>query len=150
MVIISGFPAVGKSYMFNNLKGKKVADSDSSLFSWKYVDGEKVRNEDFPKNYIEHIKSLKDYDYVLVSTHKSVREALEKESIPYMLVYPSKDLKEEYIQRYKERGSNEAFIKLMDENWDKFLSELEEETFPTKLELKNGETLMKLFELEII
>lgn len=31
-IIVSGFPAVGKSYLFNNQNELKILDSDSSQF----------------------------------------------------------------------------------------------------------------------
>lgn len=56
-------------------------DSDSSNFSWvKDENGNntKERNPEFPKNYIEHIKSnIGKVDVIFVSSHKVVREALE-------------------------------------------------------------------------
>ena len=41
--IISAFPGTGKSYYHSNHKDTTL-DSDSSLFSWIYVDGIKQRN----------------------------------------------------------------------------------------------------------
>ncbi|BAE47740.1 DUF2325 domain-containing protein [Clostridium botulinum C] len=138
-IVISGFPAVGKSYLFKNKKELKILDSDSSQFSWI---SQGIRHPNFPKNYMKHIKDkIGKVDVILVSSHKVVRDALKANNINYIIVYPSISLKNEYIQRYKERGNNEGFINMIDENWDSFISEIEEDTFPTKLRLWGGEYL---------
>lgn len=111
-VVIAGFPGVGKTTVFN--QGNKCIDSDSSKFD----------KTNFPANYIEHIKEkLKDesLDYIFVSTHTSVRHALVSAKIPYILVYPKITLKQEYLQRYRDRGSPGSFIDLMDKSWSDFV-----------------------------
>jgi len=136
--VISGFPAVGKSFL-SEQSDLTVLDSDSSNFSW-VREGE--RHPDFPNNYIEHIKnSIGKVDYILVSSHDIVREALRENNIPYTLVYPSFELKDEYSDRYRNRGNNEGFIKFIDSNWHKFISDIENETFPKLVELESGQYL---------
>lgn len=145
--IISGFPGVGKSYLFNNTE-LKVLDSDSSNFSWiKDLEGNntKERNPEFPQNYIDHIKeNIGKVDIILTSSHDVVRKALKESCIDYILVYPNIRAKEEYIERYKLRGNNESFIKMINENWDKFIIEMENEKFPIKIELDKFEYLSDL------
>lgn len=121
--IISAFPGMGKTYFYNNANGITIADSDSSKYSWIYNDdGTKERNPEFPKNYIEHIKSLiGKVEYIFVSTHEEVRNALFDNKIPFIVVYPNACLKSEFIERYKNRGSDEAFVKLMDEKFDEWV-----------------------------
>lgn len=123
--IISAFPACGKSWLFDNQVqlGLKVADSDSSNFSWLGAESGKgkVRNPDFPRNYIEHIKGLiGEVDYILVSSHDEVKIALEDEGLPYILVMPQEKLKAEWIGRCWLRGSPEGFLKMLDKNWDEW------------------------------
>ena len=76
--IISGFPAIGKSFLSKqNLI--KVLDSDSSTYSWIIENGEKIRNKNFPNNYLEHIKeNIGKVDVILVSSHKDVRQILNQ------------------------------------------------------------------------
>jgi len=109
-LVISGFPGIGKSHFFRKNKDKVVLDSDSSKFSWIEKG---IRHPDFPNNYIKYIKENLAYinplgvgkaDIILVSSHKNVRDALVENDIPFTLVYPSRDIKEEYLQRYKDRG----------------------------------------------
>lgn len=145
-MIISAFPAIGKTYAYNrmkNIKGLKVFDSDSSRFSWLYRKDEeyemknrgkddyierkiKVRNPQFPNNYIAHIKeNIDPATYMFVSSHKTVREALQENGIPYTLVYPRRDMLCEFIGRCFLRGNDEWFIKNLIGNWDVWIDSCE-------------------------
>ena len=87
----------------------------------------KVRNPDFPNNYIEHIKeNIGKADYIFVSTHEEVRRALAEAGIDFILVFPRYDLKTEWIGRCFLRGSGEAFCKLIADNWDAWIQQMEE------------------------
>lgn len=140
---ISAFPGTGKSSIYGNApknglwplrqtghfifrgipsKGTtRVYDSDSSLFD----------KLEFPANYIQHMKEVihrhagEDDFLFLGSSHDNVRAAMQETGIPYVLVYPRRDLKEEYIERYKKRGSPQVFIDLMETKWDDFIDSCE-------------------------
>ncbi len=120
-LIVCGFPGVGKSECFRRYGDKfKMSDSDSSKFP----------KDKFPGNYIEHILSTyKDNDYTFVSTHKDVVAELIKADVEFSVVYPLPWCKDAYLARYKERGSPEAFIKLLDEKWLDFLTDIERSQF---------------------
>lgn len=135
--VVSAFPGTGKSHLFRDPKNLIILDSDSSQYSWAYDDeGNKSRNPDFPDNYITHIKdAVEEADLILVSTHKEVRDALVANGIHFDLVFPDVSLKDEYIQRYKDRGSDEGFIKMMENNFEKFIGELRGQDGCTKLVL---------------
>lgn len=145
-VIFSVFPACGKTWLFKNQKkfGLKILDSDSSEFSWiKIIDEDyrqrncnnpdympkyiKERNPDFPNNYINHIKeNIGKYDYIFVSSHDVVRNALDEEGISFVIVYPSIDLKFECIGRCfvrEQNGENGCTAKVMNDNYDKWIKE---------------------------
>jgi len=127
--IISAFPGTGKS-TYHAKHPDTTLDSDSSSFSWITVDGEKVRNPDFPANYIEHIKeNIGKYEFIFVSSHKEVRDALKENCLFFYLMYPYEDKKEIYLQRYKDRGNQEAFIELLDRNWDAWIRECQFEIY---------------------
>ena len=141
--IISAFPACGKTYVFDNFKDKVILDSDSSKFSWVIVNNQKVRNPDFPENYINHIKeNIGKVDYILVSTHENVRRALEEAGIDFYLIYPDRSLKEEWIGRCFLRGSGEKFCQLIADNWDNWMDGLEEDSKKHRfIKLLNNEYL---------
>lgn len=110
-IVVSGFPGVGKSHLATSSKWR-VSDSDSSQFD----------KADFPRNYVEEIARRRaEYDIVLVSSHEEVRAELERQKIPYQIVHPGSECKEEYLQRYRVRGSNESFVALLDKHWDRWI-----------------------------
>lgn len=141
--IISAFPGCGKSYIYNkynntryygqdyNNKTWKMLDSDSSEYSWiKDENGNntKERNPNFPQNYINHIKeNIGKVDVIFVSSHKEVRQALKDNNIKFFLIYPIKEMKEDFIKRYRSRGNTEDFINFISNNWDNFIDEMEQE-----------------------
>lgn len=121
-LVISAFPGTGKSHLFNHApEGLRIADSDSSQWSWTSPG---VRHPKWPMNYMEHIQSLINdgVDLILVSSHKEVRDALVDFEIPFTLVFPQACLKNEYLQRFAERGSPEKFIELLDQKWSEWVS----------------------------
>ena len=131
--VISAFPCCGKTTVTGSLKDfYDFSDSDSSMFSW--LDKENgIRNPDFPANYIEHIKSLiGQKDVVFVSTHKSVRQALENAKINYCLVYPENtpENKALWEKRMRDRNNDQSFIDFILNNWDEMIEDMESETFP--------------------
>jgi hypothetical protein len=131
-IIISAFPGCGKSHLFRNKGDKQILDSDSSKFDKSH----------FPQNYIEHIKSnIGEADMILVSSHKEVRDALVDNAIEFTLVYPNKDIKDEYIQRYVDRGNEEKFVNLLKNNWSNWIPELEQQSGCKKIELNSGQYL---------
>lgn len=118
--VICGFPGIGKSTYVKEFKkeyGDTILDSDSSKFDKK----------NFPNNYIKHIKeAIEENKTILASSHDVVRNALIKEKIPFTLIYPDKKCKDEYLERYKKRGSPESFIKLLSDNWDDWIDQCDE------------------------
>jgi hypothetical protein len=97
-------------------------DSDSSTFD----------KTEFPQNYIEHIKQkmAEGCARIFISSHKQVRDTL---------IYPDKSLKQEYIDRYKERGNSESFISLLETNWDNWIDECIAQTGCTHIVLSSGQ-----------
>lgn len=108
----------------------------------------KVKNPEFPNNYIEHIKNnIGKVDYIFVSTHKEVRDALKEAGVSFILVFPEKDLKAEWIGRCFLRGSDEKFCNLIAQNWDNWIKEMEEESkYCDFYKLKHGEYLSDAIE----
>lgn len=130
--VISAFPACGKSYCFSHYQDTwKMLDSDSSNFSWiKDENGNntKVRNPEFPSNYIKHIKdNIGKVDFIFVSSHEVVRKALRESNIRTIMVYPKKEMKDEWVKRFKERGNDEKFIEFISSNWPDFIDDMENE-----------------------
>lgn len=148
--VISAFPACGKSYCFNHYQDRfSMLDSDSSEFSWiKDENGNNTteRNPNFPQNYIQHIKeNIGKVDIIFVSSHGVVRKALFDNDIGAIIVYPNKNLKDEWIRRFKERGNDEGFIKFISDNWDNFIDDIENENYGfLKRKLRNDNLYIDL------
>ena len=134
-LLYAGFPGIGKSTLYNKFKFRSdmiVLDSDSSTF-------DKIN---FPNNYIKHIKdNLNKVSIILISTHEEVRKALVDNGLKFTLVYPNKDLKDEYIERYKKRGNNENFVKLLDKFWNEWIEQLDSQECEQRIRLKSGQYL---------
>jgi hypothetical protein len=138
-LVISAFPGTGKSYCYTNEKHlfNGILDSDSSEFKWlKDNQGNKTNqvNPEFPNNYIQHIKdNIGKVEIIFVSSHKEIREALKLAGIEYILVYPNTYQKKEYLKRYKERGSNKAFIDRVESNWEDWIDQCRSEDYPINI-----------------
>jgi hypothetical protein len=130
--LVSAFPGCGKSHLFRNKGEKVILDSDSSTFD----------KSQFPKNYIQHIKeNIGKADIILISSHDIVRDALVVNGLRFTLVYPDISIKDEYIQRYIDRGNNDAFVKLLQENWDTWIRDMEKQIGCEHIKLKSGQYL---------
>lgn len=137
--IYSVFPACGKTWLYKHQEdyNLKILDSDSSEFNWLYVSvdekGNRIRgvrriqNPEFPVNYIKHIKeNIDKYDCIFVSSHASVREALDKEEIDFTIVYPSQSCKAEWIGRCfirDKNGESGCGANAMYDNWEQWIAE---------------------------
>lgn len=145
--IIAGFPGVGKSNV-NETSKLSTCDSDSSMFSWLDKD-HTIRNPNFIVDYINEIKArCKEYDFVFISTHKDILIELSKVNLDNLyIVLPERGLKDEYIQRYKNRGSSESFINNINKNWDVFINDIESISNAKLIYLKSGQYFIDAVEL---
>ena len=135
--LISAFPGCGKSHLFKNKGKRAILDSDSSKFNKDY----------FPENYMQHIKNnMGKADIICISSHDVVREALVESKLPFTLVYPDRSIKEEYIQRYKDRGNEESFVKLLENNWEAWMDGMETQKGCDHIKLQTGQYLSDVIE----
>lgn len=105
--IICGFAGIGKSTAAKHIPG--VVDLESTPFNKDWELYAAVASHMVYSGYT-----------VLVSAHIEFRDTLHELDIEYVLAFPPQSAKDEYIERYKERGSSNDFIKLMSDNWDGF------------------------------
>ena len=124
--IISAFPGTGKTRYCE--LSESALDLDSSGYS----------KQDYIPAIISNMGNGKT---LLVSTHENVRSQLLDMGIPFLLVYPELELKSEYLDRYKHRGSSPQFIDLMDRNWKDFILSCSKQSGCIHLVLKSGEYL---------
>lgn len=107
-MIICGFPGTGKSTM---AKFSRWVDLESTPFKKNWL------------LYAEVAKHMSDNGYnVMISTHEEVLDALEQIEARYTVVIPPITDKNTYLTRYDMRGNSDEFIKLLHENWERWLS----------------------------
>lgn len=103
------------------------------LMSWEgylnLIKGDEIRveNPEFPDNYIEYIKEQLEfdkYDYIFVSSHESVRKALNDEGIDFTIIFPKRKLKNEWVGRCYLRKNNGFPISVLVDNWDKWIDQM--------------------------
>lgn len=123
--VIAAFPATGKTYVAG--RDARFADSDSSHFAWVWHGFDvRERHPDWPANYLAHVRRLfADGKTVLCSTHQEVRDALVAAEVPFTLVYPARSCRTEYLERMRERGSDERLLTLIDARWDDLIASCE-------------------------
>lgn len=145
MLVVSAFPGCGKSTLHR--KHPEISDSDSSQFD----------KSQFPQNYMAHIQDrVKRGLCTFVSSHDVVRKALVEAYVPYILVYPQLDCKDEYIRRYIERAGtgglmNEdetPFADLVAKNWDDWIIQCQQQSHCFHRVLKPGEFLENAIQFE--
>lgn len=136
--IISAFPGTGKTFFCENVNPKALGIRFSE-YAWI---SRGTRNLDFPKNYIEKIKnSMRESELILVSSHAEVVKGLLREKLDFTLVFPSMNLKEEYLRRIKQRGDSEEYVELLSKNWESWVGELESQKDCVKIKLSAGQYL---------
>ena len=148
-VLIFGFPGIGKTYAFEHQEELNLTlqDSDSSHFHWVYPEGdeefknpvldeygEKVPHPAWPSNYAQYIEltgreQVKKPDYIMISTHEIVMNTLANLKFESFTIIPDKSAKNYFLELYKKRGSNEAFIKMMSDNWEGFIDGTKKRAF---------------------
>lgn len=133
--IISAFHGCGKTECYkkycNPKYNYKVLDYDNSDFNIQYI--------------IENIGKI---DVIFCSSHKTVRDILKNNEIIQNLIkenkctiylaFPVKEQKQEYISRYKNRGSTNEFIKLLSDNWDIWIDSMMNDCNFNKFIMHNG------------
>lgn len=113
-MIVCGFPGTGKSMM---AKFSQWVDLESAPFKKNWL------------LYAEVAKYMSDNGYtVMVSTHEEMLNALEQIEANYVVVIPPITDKATYLHRYDMRGNTYDFIRLLDENWEKWINAIVEKS----------------------
>ena len=133
-IIISAFPGMGKTYAKKHIDKYKILDLDSTDFKWLDDIKGRIPNPDFPGNYIDVIRSkgsaIDAPDIIFVSSYTEIRDALTAEKQHFYLIGPHQRLREQLIQRYRDRGNSNKFCNRLYINWDKYTDSINNETWP--------------------
>lgn len=139
-VIISGFSNIGKSYISKNSNISSF-DLDTTYFK-------KLPGSNWEEVSVECARGLSEiYDYVFITTYGEPLQIMNKRGIKYYLVYPERELKEEYRQRAISRGSDKDFTEGFFSRWDSHINDCERNSCSNKIVLKSGEYLSDVLEL---
>lgn len=85
---------------------------------------------------------------IVIPSEMSVLKRLQLNQIPYTLVYPERGLKEEYRQRFLNRGNTENFIAVFYDLWDHWMDSLREDTYGRHVVLKANQYLSDVLQHE--
>lgn len=145
--IISGFPAIGKSYLADHFP-TLARDLESSHWHWVINQGGKEPNPNWPGNYIEQIAALDKsgmYRIVCVSSHQLIRTEMAKAGIKYSNIVPADDeiVKAIILQRCKDRHSPDAFIADLEEHYSEYVQSMINDPNATKVMILTKDTLMQ-------
>lgn len=149
-IIIAGFSGIGKTTLSH--KYTNIIDLDSAEFVYDdsdilHVPFEKRKGENrkpnpyWPQNYINAIKkAILEYDIVLVWDRQDIINEYLNNNFEFILCYPSKEDLTNYIQRFKNRGNSEKYIKMKLSQYDEKMIFFETLNVP-KIILSNNKTL---------
>ena len=157
-MIIAGFAGTGKSFFCE----KNESAIDFVCMPFKYVNyyevvqssgikGETIKANDelvlrewWWDDYYWAIRDTQEKypdQVIVIPTVYHILQELEEQDVPYMLVYPRKDAKDEYEKRYRDRGNTEEFIKIFTGRWEYWMEELRMYKKAKIVEMKKGEYL---------
>ncbi len=137
-MIIIGYPGVGKT----SLAGRYNQYIDLESSNWNSPDNTKP--DMWWWSYCKVAEDLSRQGYrVFVSCHPSVQKYFEESNEYVMVIYPSIELKEEWIKRISDRYERDRSIKNLaalnnvDLYYDKQIKSLNDSSFENKLVLKD-------------
>lgn len=85
-------------------------------------------------------------EILVIPTDRNIMSRLERDSIPYTVVYPNRSLKEEYYTRYLARGNTESFLEVFIDGWDMWMDSVRNNN-GSHIELQSGEFLSDVIKL---
>ncbi len=135
-IIICGFAGIGKTSI------KTAVPSYQKMSLYDLQSHAFVKDAGWQKMYVDCAIALADkYDYVFLSTHDQVIDELIKRNEKFYIVYPFRHCKDEYVERFKKRGNDDAYIKRFMNRWDLFLNKIEGLMHVNKIALRRGQYL---------
>ena len=136
-VLCAAFCGSGKTFICNSSEYSAV-----EVEFWEY----KIKG--LTKKYVKDVKKqIGKVDYVFLATDPDGLDLLHKEGFNIVLVYPKKELRNQYLDRYIERDNPYDFIGTMMLRWNKIIDELDELSYCKKIILKEGEYLSDVISL---
>lgn len=127
-IIISAFPASGKTYASENFK-----DNYTILDIGAY-DFRKEDNLNYITNFIRYLKeNINKFDIIFVYGEIEFRQAMTENNIDFYTIYPDEKSKELWIQRFKNEEYNDEFIEQISNDWDGLMKKIDAKEFIGKM-----------------
>ena len=164
-MIIAGFSGVGKTtfaktyqnvidlhvmpYKYSNLNEISNSYDDESIKAAP----ELILNPNWRYEYYEKLISLcvaEPNKIIVIPTDIQVMNWLYCDNIPFTLVFPAYELKDEYRNRYIKRGNTDNFIEVFITNWDYWIGMFKVQKGCKKIELKTNEFLSDVIIVESV
>lgn len=125
--VICGFPGIGKSKL--NEQNLSFVDMDFPA----------LKNE--TDAYIARIREALKIPgvTVLLPSWLMVRQALHDAGIPYVMFYPSRDLRADYHKRFSDRGDQPSKVDHIFKNWNAYITSCLNDPTPHKVEMRQSQ-----------
>ena len=133
-ILCAAFPGTGKTHICKHTKLKAT-----EVEFWQY---------ESQTQYIQDVKALiGEVDFVFLSTEVEGLQLLHNEGLEIFLVYPQKNLRNEYLDRYIERDNPYDFIGTMMKFWNTTIEKLQELKYCKHLVLEKNQYLSDILHL---
>ncbi len=106
-MIYTCYAGVGKTTLAE--KNEKVIDLDSTLFRLGFR-GDFLKDWYIIYTQVAENLSKQGFD-VFIGTHEIVRDELKRKEIPFIAIFPALELKEQWIEKLKQRYEDTHFSK---------------------------------------
>lgn len=131
-------PCMPYQYFLEDSSSEFENEAMKGVFSAEYV------NPEYPENYVDALMEHREsgvYDYVLAPSDPWISRWLQIYEVPFILVYPKRELVDEYAWRYINRGNGDRFLNAFIGSWDCFLEEMEYMKPSRRIQLGAGQYL---------
>jgi hypothetical protein len=133
-ILCAAFPGTGKTYFCGHSQLKAI-----EVEFWQY---------ESRKQYIQDVKAqMGKVDFVFLSTDVEGLQLLHNEGLEIFLVYPQKNLRNKYLDRYIERDNPYDFIGTMMKYWDATIEKLKEQKYCKHIVLEKNQYLSDVLHL---
>lgn len=154
IMIIAAFKGSGKSYFIQHTGDSKefpfepegdVSDSEKTSSKVDADSGAETHKQTYLlRNYIQEIANhFHEYKYFVIPYQRKVLKGLQSRQIPYVLVYPERDAREEYLRRFRDRGeADPELIKAVSLQWNGWMDVLRRDIYGWCIELPKDKYLL--------
>lgn len=153
-MVIAAFAGVGKTYFAEHVddavdftvmqyKYRNLPDIGDNEAEQSKADPDHELNYEWPYNYIDAVSNqFHGKKHFIIPSDRVVLRGLQERQIPYILVYPARDAKEEYRHRYQLRGNTDDFMNIFIGRWESWMDSLRSDMYGRCIELPGDKYLL--------